>query len=144
MYVPPHNPLATRADLQQAFEALEAPLLAAWNPNSAGPDLGPHRGWYGIQPTRLEPVARYLWGLVPYSAGGGRSRGWPLVLDAIVHGTDPNHPQYWGEAGDNDQRSVEMAAFGVALRLVPEQIWAPLSAAHKDRFTGWLGRMVGK
>src|SRR5689334_4780560 len=99
MRKPESNPLANRGDLQRAFQSLEAPLLAAWNPDTAGPELGGHRGWYPIQPTRLEVVARYLWGLVPFTAGGGTSKGWPHVLDAIVHGTDPTHPHYWGPAG---------------------------------------------
>lgn len=144
MRTPPANPLVSRSDFQNAFLQLEAPLLAAWKSDAAGPDLGPHRAWYGIEATRLEPVARYLWGLVPFTAGGGRSRGWSHVLNAIVHGTDPDHPDYWKPAGTNDQRSVEMAAFGLALRLVPEQVWSPLSNAQKDRLATWLGGMVDK
>jgi hypothetical protein len=144
MYTPKPNPLVTRVDLQNAFLSLEAPLLAAADPQAAGLNLGVNRAWYGIEATRLETVARYLWGLIPFTAGGGVSRGWPIVLDAITHGTDPAHPQYWGPAGDNDQRSVEMASLGVALRMVPEKIWEPLTAQQKDRLASWLGGMVGK
>jgi hypothetical protein len=144
MHIPPTNPLKTKADLQQAFLDLEAPILALADPDAAGFDFGPNRAWYGIQPTRLETVARYLWGLVPFTAGGGVSKGWPVVLDAISHGTDPSHPQYWGPVGENDQRSVEMASLGVALTLVPEKIWNPLDTAQKDRLANWMGSMVGQ
>lgn len=144
MRTPEPNPLVSRDDLQRAFQQLEAPLLSVWPDDSTGPNLGGHRAWYGQAATRLEPVARYLWGLVPFTAGGGKSRGWTHVLDAIAHGTDPDHPQYWGPAGTNDQRSVEMAAFGLALRLVPDQIWTPLSRQQKDRLATWLVGMVDK
>jgi hypothetical protein len=144
MHIPPPNPLMTKSDLQNAFLSLEAPILALADPDAAGFDFGPNRAWYPIQPTRLETVARYLWGLAPFTAGGGVSKGWPVVLDAITHGTDPNHPQYWGPVGTNDQRSVEMASLGVALTLVPEKIWNPLNAEQKDRLANWMGSMVGK
>lgn len=144
MQRPPANPLATRDDVQAAFRALEAPLLANWNPDASAPDLDDYRGWYDARAARLERVARYLWGLIPYTAGGGQSAGWTHVLDAIVHGTDPQHPDYWGPAGDTDQRSVEMAAFGLALRLVPDRIWNPLSGEQKTRFATWLNGCVDR
>src|SRR5690348_15950175 len=145
MPTPAPNPLATRADLQSACRSLESPLLAVWPPDAAGPDVGLYRATYPATVSRLEAVARYLWALAPYSAGGADSpKGWPLVLDAITHGTDPNHPQYWGECTNVDQRAVEMAAFGVALRLVPEKLWTPLPAAVKDRLATWLANMVDK
>lgn len=148
MRIPDTNPLRTKADLQAAFTSLEKSLLAVWRPDAAGPDVGVHRGWYNTEVGALETVARYLWGLVPFTAGGGgggaRSQGWAYVLDAIVHGTDPNHPQYWGAARDNDQRSVEMAAFGLALRLVPDQIYKPLSAEQRDRLVAWLSGVVDR
>lgn len=144
MRVPAANPLITRADVRSAFLALEAPLLAAWRDDSTGPEVGFYRARYGINVTRLETFSRYLWGLVPFTAGGGESRGWTLVLDALSHGTDPQHPDFWGDAGNTDQRSVEMAAIGVALRLVPHKIWEPLGREQKDRLATWLGKMVDK
>lgn len=144
MRIPNENPLLTRADLQAAFLELEGPVLAAWNNDESGPLLNLYRARYPAIVSRLETVGRYLWGLVPFSLGGGISQGWPHVLDAIVHGTDPAHPEYWGPAGERDQRSVEMASFGVALRTAPQFIWDPLSAAQKDRFATWLGGMVSQ
>lgn len=148
MRLPTPNPLKTKADLQRAFTDLEQSLLAVWKPDAAGPDVGVHRGWYNAEVGALETVARYLWGLVPFCAGGGggggggKSAGWSYVLDAIVHGTDPAHPQYWGAVRDNDQRSVEMAAFGLALTLVPDLIWKPLNGEQRDRFASWLSGVV--
>ncbi|MGN6727815.1 MAG: DUF2264 domain-containing protein [Tepidisphaeraceae bacterium] len=142
MRTPVLNPLKTRTDLQNAFLSLEEALLTHWRSDSSGPDLTLYRARYSEPITRLETVARYLWGLIPFTAGGGQSRGWSFVLDAIAHGTDPSHPEYWGAVEDFDQRSVEMAAFGVALRLVPEKIWTPLSAEQKDRFATWMQGVI--
>lgn len=143
-YTPEPNPLLTRDDMRRAFLALERPLLLKWDDDKTDPDLGPHRAWYGLREARLEIVTRYLYGLVPFTAGGGTSAGWTHVLDAIVHGTDPDHPHYWGDAEDNNQRSVEMAALGYALRLVPEAIWTPLSSPQQDRFARWMAGMVDR
>jgi hypothetical protein len=35
----------------------------------------------------------------------------------VRNGCNPQHPGYWGDVGDNDQRCVEMAAFGLGLAL---------------------------
>jgi hypothetical protein len=37
-----------------------------------------------------------------------------------------------------DQRLVEMAAIGLALRLVPDKIWAPLTPVQRDRAAAYL------
>ncbi len=144
MRTPPPNPLVTREDLQQAFLTLEAPILAAWDDNAAGPNVGSYRARYSLEVCRLETFARYLWGLVPFTAGGGKSKGWSKVLDTIVHGTDPKHPGYWGPVTDTDQRSVEMASLGVALRLCPDQFWKPLSGAQKEQVANWMLPMLDK
>ena len=140
----PENLLRSRADLQLAFRCLEGALLRVWRIEGGGPDLGPHRACYDAAAGRVESISRLLWGLVPYSVGGGESAAWPLVLDAVRRGTDSADAQYWGEAGDCDQRQVEMAAFGFALRLAPTQIWEPLSPAERKRFSRWLMGAVTK
>ena len=47
-------------------------------------------------------------------------------------------PEYWGLAGDFDQRSVEQAAFGFALALAPDQVWNPLTPAVRANLSTWL------
>ena len=67
----------------------------------------------------LEGFSRPLWGLVPLAAGGGEFDGWELYRHGLTNGTDPHHPEYWGDPADRDQRLVEMAAFGLGLALTP-------------------------
>ena len=45
----------------------------------------------------------------------------------------PSIRKYWGEARDYDQRLVELAAIGFALRLAEEQLWQSLAAPEKER-----------
>jgi hypothetical protein len=86
----------------------------------------------------LEGFARPLWGIVPLVAGGGEFDHWDLVRTGLANGTDPEHPQYWGATRDRDQRMVEMASIGLALALVPEHVWEPLSPLARERLVAWL------
>ncbi|MDW6065293.1 DUF2264 domain-containing protein [Streptomyces sp. FXJ1.4098] len=59
-------------------------------------------------------------------------------MQGLATGTDPNHPEYWGEPGPHDQRIVEMAAIGFALALAPDRLWDPLKGPERDRVARWL------
>ncbi|HCJ72982.1 MAG TPA: hypothetical protein DHW67_15760, partial [Agrobacterium sp.] len=56
----------------------------------------------------------------------------------IANGTDPSHPEYWGDVRQKDQRLVELAAIGFALRLAPQHLWEPLSDTQKDNVRRYL------
>jgi hypothetical protein len=77
----------------------------------------------------LEGFARPLWGLAPFAAGGGSFAHWDRYAEGIANGTDPEHPEYWGQVNGRDQRMVELAALGFALALAPEKLWDPLERA---------------
>ena len=132
------NPLRTRADLQRLATDLIEPLVPHFSPGRAQVRLGVNRALYGDPAGWLEGFARPLWGLVPLAAGGGSFEHWPLWREGLACGTDPDHPEYWGLAGDYDQRSVEQAAFGFALALAPDQLWAPLAPEVRARLAAWL------
>lgn len=132
------NPLRTRADLQKLAVDLTSPLVPHFSPGRAQVILGENRAHYGDPAGWLEGFARPLWGLAPLAAGGGTFAHWPLWQQGLESGTDPKHPEYWGLAGDYDQRSVEQAAFGFALALAPQQIWAPLTPTVKAQLADWL------
>ncbi len=133
------NDLRTRADLQDAVRSLFAPLRPHFSPGRARIWLGYTAAHYDEHAAGLEAFARPLWGLVPLAAGGGDFADWALIRRGLTSGTDPDHPEYWGEAGDRDQRLVEMAAIGLALALTPEQVWDPLPSQARDNLAGWLG-----
>jgi hypothetical protein len=135
------NPLQTRAELQRALCALVAPLLPRWSSGGARVRLGATAAHFANTPAELEGFARPLWGLVPLAAGGGDWPAWQYYQQGLTHGSDPQHPEYWGEPTDGNQRLVEMAALGFGLALAPEQLWVPLSANAQTNLTRWLGRI---
>src|SRR5438552_15114214 len=51
---------------------------------------------------------------------------------------DPAHPDYLGPAGPRDQRLVELAVIGFALRLAPQIFWDPLDDRAKKNVATYL------
>ncbi|MBK8137390.1 MAG: DUF2264 domain-containing protein [Chloroflexi bacterium] len=132
------NPLRTRADVQRAVLDLFAPLKSHFSSGGARVSLGFTAALYDTHAAELEGFARPLWGLVPLAAGGGSFTDWELYRRGLANGTDPAHPEFWGVPRDRDQRLVEMAAIGLALLLVPQEVWKPLESAAKHRLARWL------
>jgi hypothetical protein len=131
-----------RADLQAWVRELTAPLLRYASPGGARFRLGVNTAHHDDAAADLEGYARPLWGLAPLAAGGGEFAHWDVWVRGLDSGTDPAHPEFWGEPGDVDQRLVETAAIGFALALVPERLWDPLSGAARDRVGRWLAGAV--
>lgn len=132
------NELRTRSDVQAAVRALAAPLKPYFSPGGARVRIGSTAAHFDQHAAELEGFARPLWGLVPLAAGGGDFADWDLYRRGLTNGSNPHSPEYWGEPGDRDQRLVEMAAIGLALTLVPEVVWEPLTAEAREHLTAWL------
>ncbi|ATC64208.1 hypothetical protein CMV30_09705 [Nibricoccus aquaticus] len=137
------NPLKTRDDVQRLVHELIEPVTAHFSPGRAQVMLGPNRALYGDPAGLLEGFARPLWGLASLAAGGGKFKHWDLWRTGIENGTNPAHPEYWGEPGDYDQRSVEMGAFGAGLALAPKELWEKLSKTTQARLVAWISRING-
>ncbi len=132
------NPFRSRADVQRAVGDLFAPLLPHFSPSGARVRLSAAAAHFDRAAADLEGFARPLWGIVPLVAGGGAFAHWELYRRGLSAGTDPDHPDYWGDIGDINQRQVELAAIGFALRLARGEIWDPLDAAAKRRVAAYL------
>jgi hypothetical protein len=137
------NPLRTRADVQRLVRDLVAPVLPHFSPGRAEVRLGENRAHFGDPAGWLEGFARPLWGLVPLAAGGGAFSHWSLWQQGLAAGSDPAHAEFWGWAGDYDQRSVEQAAFGFGLVLAPDNLWEPLALPVQERLAAWLQHING-
>lgn len=133
-----NNPFKTRDDMVCALESICGPLEDKYSPGKARLHLSSFSAAYPDAVAEMEGFSRVLWGLVPLLAGGGAAPLWNTVLEGIRNGTDPSHPEYWGDIGDYDQRMVEMAAYGVALAMIPEKIWEPLDKAARRNLSAWL------
>jgi len=132
------NPLKTREDVEKALLDLFNPLLPAFSEGGARVSLGATAAHFDFAAADLEGFARPLWGLAPYAAGGGDFPHWPLYAKGLANGTDPKHPEYWGKVTDRDQRMVELAAIGFALRLVPQHLWDPLDERARRNVASYL------
>jgi hypothetical protein len=143
-YTPVHanplagNPLKTRGDVEKALLDLFNPLLPAFSEGGARVSLSATAAHFDHAAADLEGFARPLWGLAPYAAGGGDVPHWPLYAKGLANGTDPDHPEYWGKVTDRDQRMVELAALGFALRLVPQHLWDPLDERARRNVATYL------
>lgn len=132
------NPLRTKQDLRLALQQLTDPLKPYYSEGSARLRLGASGAGYPAAISEMEGFCRVMWGIVPLLAGGGKDELWDTCIKGIINGTNPGHPEYWGEAQDYDQRLVEMAVLGMALSLIPEHVWEPLGIEEKQRLFNWL------
>ncbi|MCO5732331.1 DUF2264 domain-containing protein [Rhizobium sp. SSA_523] len=132
------NPLKSRADLQKALLDLFDPLLPYFSEGGARVRLSAAGAIFDHAAADLEGFARPLWGIVPFVAGGGTFPHWDLYRKGLANGTDPDHPEYWGDVGDRNQRLVELAAIGFALALVPDHVFEPLEPSAKRRIEAYL------
>lgn len=132
------NPLQTRQDVASALIDLFEPLLPYFSEGGARVTLSAAGAIFDHPAADLEGFARPLWGIVPFAAGGGEFAYWDLYRRGLVNGMDPDHPEYWGDVSDRNQRLVELAAIGFGLALVPHHLWNPLDKRGKDIVSSYL------
>lgn len=132
------NPLRSRADLQQAVRDLFEPVRPCFSTGYTKAEVGSTGAHYPDIAAAVESFSRHLWGLVPLAAGGGIFEGWSIFQKGLANGTDPSHPEYWGHITTTGQAHVEMAAIGLGLALVPQELWDPLSDEAKGNLSEWL------
>jgi len=132
------NPLLGRADVADALEALFAPLRPCFSLGAARVRIDASGAVFDQAAAELEGFARPLWGLAAAAAGGLPVTDWPLYRRGLANGTDPAHPDYWGAVGPVDQRMVELAAIGFALRVARRELWDPLDSVTQARVIAYL------
>lgn len=101
-------------------------------------DAGETSAQYPRDIAGMEGFARLLWMLAPLLSGKEGEEYRETFIRGIRHGCDPEHPDYWGDLANNDQRCVEMAAFGLALALPDTGLWTALSEQEKNYLERWL------
>jgi hypothetical protein len=63
--------------------------------------------------------------------------------EALVIGSNPDHPDYWGPDASYHQHHVEMGLLTIALQIASVQLWQPLTQPVKDQVARWLGTCRG-
>lgn len=134
------NPLRTRADVERAALDLLVPLLPHLSPGRAGLHLSASGAVYPEPIADMEGFSRAMWAIVPMLAGKSDlvQPIWALWREGIAHGVDPDHPEYWGEIGDFDQRIVEMAVMGAGMCLAPDAFFFALPPTVQKNLHAWL------
>lgn len=65
------------------------------------------------------------------------------MREALVLGTDPDSPKFWGHLRNYHQHGVEMAIITMSLEVAKDHLWEPLSAAEKQQVADWFKSMRG-
>jgi hypothetical protein len=132
------NPLSGRAEVAKAALDTFTPLLPFFSEGGARVCLSDTAAIFDRAAAEMEGFARPLWGLAPLAAGGVDFDHWALYRQGLVNGMDPEHPEYWGDVADRNQRLVELAAIGLSMRLVPQHIYEPLTDREKRIVSDYL------
>ena len=132
--------LNTKQDFTDLMHRILDPLLPCYSAGGARLHLGETGASYDQNAIELEAFSRPLWALAPFWLGGGSAPEFERIYQAgLDHGTDPAHPEYWGDTKDYDQCFVEMAAIACAVLEVPEKAWEPLNPEARTHLAAWLG-----
>ena len=124
--------------MEAGLRDLFKPLLPFFSNGGARVRLDGAGAHFDRAAADLEGFARPLWGVTPLAVGGGDFEFWDLYRRGLINGTDPEHPEYWGNVDSTDQRMVELAAIGFTMRLLPHLVWEPLLQQAKDNLVAYL------
>ncbi|MFE8149939.1 DUF2264 domain-containing protein [Brenneria goodwinii] len=129
---------------RQVIQTLNSMLSAVDNyfiHGKSGIAFGRTCAHYAPEIAEMEGLSRILWGVFPLLSSGEPLPYWEKYLTAIRHGTDPSHPEYWGETGPYDQRLVEMAVYGLGLSLMKNRLTEQLSEQERENLHQWLNQI---
>lgn len=126
--------LSSRADYAALVHRLTEPTRPFFSPAGARLFNLTNGAHYTRVAQENEGCMRLLWGLFPLWGGDPDETFFRDVYrDTFRAGTDPSHPEYWGEnMVDRDQRFVEYATIGCGLLLAPEAILGGLSDRERE------------
>lgn len=127
------------------------PLRAHYSKGCAWLIIGNTSAHYGESSVRMEGFSRVLWGLGPLFSGENETlpvearqeiEEWKVIArNGLIHGTNPNHEEYWLDVWDFDQKMVEMAAIVNAILLAPDVFWEPLAEEERQNLYNWLNQI---
>ena len=143
--------LKTRNDAVRLFLDTIRPLKPFYSPHLAFLHVGNTGVHYGEKSARMEGFARVLWGLGPLWSGDNKNlseaeqkeiKEWLVIYrEGIIHGTDPDDVEYWGDIFDYDQKMVEVAALVFTIAVNRDKLWDPLNEKEKSNLYRWLSQM---
>jgi len=148
----PMTPPLTYQRWQNHARALLTPLAALRTLDSPQLPLGTHASDHDAQADRLEAFVRpgllaALYLCSPHPGGETETafrEDWAQWLRrALVLGTDPAHPAYWGPNTNYHQNGVEIGLYVLALHVARDLLWEPLTADEKTQVVRWIASNRG-
>lgn len=142
----------TRNHWMEMFADLIVPIIDNGSPGSARQVIPGPRSHHGQLADELEGFTRSFIMAGPWlhqaqspvvSAPDGERDVAAFYRRGILHGTDPDHPEYWGQITDYAQHLVEMASLAWSLYLSRRWIWDTLSAAEQKQVAAYLFQCTG-
>ena len=135
---------------QHAARRLLEPLAALMQPGRADIPLAGAPSDHDAQADRLESFARplllaafYLQSEAEADSAAFRARIAEWFRRALVLGTDPQSPQYFGPDASYHQHHVEMGLLAIGLQLAARDLWTPLARAQRDQVAHWFASCRG-
>ena len=126
------------------------PLAALMQSGSAALPIAGNPSDHDAQADRLESFARPLmlaafWlQAVPDAADAAlRAHIATWFRDALVLGTDPDSPEYWGPDASYHQHHVEMGLIAIALQIASRDLWDPLAESDRAQVARWFATCRG-
>jgi len=137
----------TRDHYEEIFRELTAAIIDNASPGCARQLIPGPRSHHGRLADELEGFTRSFIMAGPWlSQKDKASFEWngrsydvaEFYRRGIINGTDPGHPEYWGDITDYAQHLVEMASLSWSLYLSRRQIWERFSEEQKQQVAGYL------
>lgn len=131
--------LDSKKDYENLLIRMSKDVIPYFSPGNAFVFLPNYRATsYDDKTIFFESFARITWGVGPYSKHNGETDFVSQFKKGILNGTDPNHPEYWGDLGDYDQRIVEMVPISIFLYFSKESFWDKITMNQRKNIESWL------
>src|SRR3954468_14786687 len=137
----------TRAHWDETTKRLMKGIVDSASPGKARQRIPGPRSHHGLLADELEGFTRSMILAGPWlhgSANGTYELGGEAIdvgafyRAGILAGTDPKHPEYWGDIVDYAQHLVEMAALGWGLFLSRPLVWDRFSESEKQQVARYM------
>ena len=137
----------TRGHWEEIFFSLMKSIVDSASPDAARQRIPGPRSHHGQLADELEGFSRSMILSGPwlsssetgaYSFQGSKVDVADFYKRGLLAGTDPKHPEYWGDIGDYAQHLVEMASVGWGLYLSRHLIWDKLSRPEQKQIADYM------
>lgn len=137
----------TRKHWVEAFQQMFVSIYNSASPSGARQRLPGPRSHHGLLADELEGFSRSFIMAGPwlmndatgvFELDGKKYDVGSFYQKGILAGTDPEHPEYWGDISDYDQHLVEMASLAWSLYQGRRHIWDKFNEKQKKQVADYL------